>query len=98
METYQDLKGFEDKYEISINYPYMIRYKKTKIPVRDHINHKGDVYVYLNRVQYFKDRIIANHFIDNPNNLPCIEHINHNKEDNRIENLRWISQQENCEK
>ena len=98
METYQDLKGFEDIYEISINYPYKIRYKKNKTSVRDHINHKGDVYVYLNRVQYFKDIIIANHFIDNPNNLPCIEHINHNKEDNRIENLRWISQQENCEK
>lgn len=36
-------------------------------------------------------RLIGLAWIDNPNNYPEIDHINKNKHDNRIENLRWIS-------
>ena len=40
-------------------------------------------------------RLIAEHFIPNPNNLPVVDHINQVRDDNRIENLRWATQSEN---
>jgi len=42
-------------------------------------------------------RVIAEHFIPNPNPEEFIEihHINHNRTDNRIENLCWISKTDN---
>ena len=40
-------------------------------------------------------RLIGIHFIPNPGELECIDHINRIRTDNRIENLRWISKREN---
>ena len=39
-------------------------------------------------------RLIAIHYILNPNNKPEVDHINRIKTDNRIENLRWATRQE----
>ena len=36
-------------------------------------------------------RLIAMTFIPNPNNYPVINHINHNRLDNRAENLEWCT-------
>lgn len=35
--------------------------------------------------------IVASAFIQNPNNYPCIDHINTIRNDNRVENLRWCT-------
>ena len=40
-------------------------------------------------------RLLAKAFIPNPDNKPHVDHINGVRDDNRLENLRWCTNQEN---
>ena len=44
---------------------------------------------------YKVHRLVAMTYVDNPNNLPQIDHINSRRYDNRPENLRWCTTQQN---
>ncbi len=41
-------------------------------------------------------RLIALHYLPNPNNLQIVDHIDRNRTNNNINNLRWVTQSENC--
>lgn len=55
--------------------------------------YQGDKYYGFGRD--YLHRIIAKLFIPNPDNKPCVDHINSDIHDNRVCNLRWVTAKEN---
>lgn len=59
------------------------------------IDEENDIYETRSRRLHI---IIAETFIENPNNYPVVGHKNNNKSDNRVENLYWTTYSENTQK
>lgn len=99
-EIFKDIQGFEGLYQIS-NFGKVksLLNGKEKI-LKQKRNSKGYLSVALrkdNKIYYRKThRLVGEAFVSNINNLPEIDHINTIRDDNRAENLRWVTHKENC--
>lgn len=59
------------------------------------VDHCGYRYTILNRKNRNVHRVIAEAFIPNPDNLPCVNHKDGNKLNNSVNNLEWCTRSEN---
>lgn len=109
METWKQVKGYEGMYEISNlgrlksverkvknkNGYRLIKEKMLK-PIK---NNKGYYCYGLRNKTGLKmillHRLLGEHFLDNKNNYPCINHKDGNKLNNHIDNLEWCCYKHN---
>ena len=92
------VKGYEKDYKIYNCYPYPIKKISNDKIIRESINTKsGYVQIALNGQCKQKHIIVAKQFIRNNDrkNKPIVDHIDRNRANYNVSNLRWVSQQEN---
>ena len=99
MEHWKEIAGYEGLYEVSdLGRVKSLKYGKEKIlkPLKHTCG-------YL-QVNLFKDghgkaiyvhRIVAEAFIQNPNNLETVNHKDEDKTNNAVSNLEWMSKRDN---
>src|SRR5690625_5086241 len=110
MEVCKDIKGYAVLYQVSRlgrikSLARNFKRKKGGIVFVDECIRKPgkthDGYSIINLMKHGKSksyrlhRIVAKHFIPNPENKPQINHIDGDKANNRVKNLEWVTQSEN---
>lgn len=109
-EIWKDIKGYEGWYQVS-NLGRIKSLERTFVrnngapfKVRERIlkstlDHAGYPYVMLIKLKtkYNKaiHRLVAQAFIPNPENKPCVDHIDCNRQNPIASNLRWVTVSEN---
>lgn len=105
MEVWKDIKGYEGLYQISNfgrvkSLPRMMKNRKCEEIIKTpSVLPKGYLKVSLCRngkTKYcFIHRLVAEAFIPNPDNLPCVNHKDCNTSNNNVHNLEWVTYKEN---
>lgn len=71
----------------------------TKKPLKGSIGEHGYKYYRLSKdgvkKMFYAHRLVAEAFLENPNNLPVVNHIDGNKLNNNVGNLEWVSYSSN---
>ena len=105
-DEYRFVEGTEGNMVISANGEVLKRYPKSyryggRKEYYEYVHPKQNIAGYLQvGVPKRKDlilvhRIVAETFIENPRGCREVDHINRDKFDNRVENLRWVTHEEN---
>lgn len=97
----KDVKGFEEKYKVSID-GQVTSYSRNK-PLKGKVTMHGYLEVVLSnqangiRNVTYKSvhRLVAESFVENPDNLPQVNHKDGNKLNNNADNLEWCTTKEN---
>ena len=95
MEEWRDIKGYEGKYKIS-SYGKVksLKHKDEKLlkPSYDKDGYKQVILCDNGKdKKWFIHRLVAIHFLPNPNNLPQVNHKDEDKANNVVENLEWCT-------
>ncbi len=91
MEEYKLIKNFES---YSISNLGNVKKNDTNKILKQYNSH-GYKRISLNGIHQSVHRLVAEAFIPNPENKPCVDHKNNIRDDNRIDNLRWATTKEN---
>ena len=99
-EIWRDKKYYEGRYQVSncgrVKSLKRKNVLKEKI-LKPYVDKDGYLTVALNnpRKTFLVHRLVAEAFIPNPDNLPCVNHKDENKQNNVVSNLEWCDRKYN---
>jgi hypothetical protein len=86
-------KSIDDNYILFSN-GHLLSLKTYKY-LTPSLTHYGYETFTMNKIHYYVHKLLGQAFIPNPDNKPFIDHIDRNKSNNDMSNLRWATKSEN---